>query len=320
MPGRVLLRLLLCLIFGTIAASAKVYTRSLDSIGDQQVELELDPYYSSLDYIINIDHSAIPTLDPTHESGLYSYLFWNLPHPRSFLLEGSFNPLPFTGAMLHDHAFSFYEGCDLGHASLNAISLVTTGFPEPWALSLFWGNVVDLAHEDAPNSYGKGYGGFLLSGGNEHIVQNHMVQDYWGETEIKLKGSDRSRICHLDWSFRVGGKYHSHPDILNTLYFSLKRERIDLQANPKGPWTNFFIRNSNIEFRTDVLLPKGIELWRYFAKFTVVAGKSWPLQKRGAFSISLGTEYNIHSSYRGALNESLHKNRWSFMIRPNVVF
>jgi len=300
----------------------KSFTIPLDTIQDRELEIDLDPYYSALDLIFSIDSNPIPKFDPNEEMGTYSYLFWNMAKPRFGLLEISFNPLPFSGAMIHDHSSSVYRKADFGDGSVNGINALTTGFPEPWAVSYFLGNVVDLMQSDtAAQSYGRGFGGALLSLGNYHIVSNHFVEDYWAEGELKLKGTISNPSRHMSWSFRVGGKVHSHPEIYNTLYFSIKRDRVDLKE-PSG-WTlkTLIIRNSEVEARADIRIPRDVQLWNYFTRFSLLAGKKWPSASGNwAFSLGIGAQLDLKSGYRGELDATVPKQLWSLMLRPNVIF
>jgi hypothetical protein len=125
----------------------------------------------------------------------------------------------------------------------------------------------------------------------------------------------------MSWSFRIGGKVHSHTDIYNVMYFSVKRDRVDLREPLTWNLKNLILRNSDIEFRADTRIPREWQAWRYLSKFMVLAGKKWP-SKSGeyAFSLSAGVELQLDNGYRGQLAETLPRRQWGLMLRPNVVF
>ena len=318
-----LLRCIALLMLLPSALWAKTFPFQLDSAGNKQVEVELDAYYSSTDYIFSISNEAIPQVDPTQETGVYSYLFFNMLNPQYALFEVSVNPLPLLGTVFHENAPHAYRKADIGSDQVNAITALTAGFPEPWAFSFFLGNVVDFvnAGDTTKTVNGKGYGGALLSVGNYHILSNTLIKDYWAEGELKLKGSTISPAHRMSWSFRIGGKVHSHEDIYDILYFSVKRDRVDLKEPLDFNLLNLILRNSEIEARTDIRIPRDVKVWNYFTKLYLLGGKKWP-SKSGtwAFSLSLGCELTLQPAYRGALAANMADHDWALIVRPNIVF
>jgi hypothetical protein len=305
-----------------LEAHPKAFTFPMDTSGNQEIEIEADAYYSAVDYIFSITQAPIPQLDPSQESGVYSYLFTNMLLPRYALIELSVNPLPLAGTMLKEKAPNRYEKANIGSSGLNMVTALTTGFPEPWAMSYFIGNVVDLVAADSAHKVtGKGYGGALLSLGNYHILDNHLIPDYWAEGELKLKGSAIQPDRRMSWSFRIGGKIHTHPDIFNILYFSVKRDRVDLKEPLSWNLLNLVVRNSEIEARADIRIPRSFEVWNYFTRFFLLAGKKWPSASGNwAFSLSAGTQLQLENGYRGQLAARIPGQQWSFILRPNIVF
>ncbi len=300
----------------------KSFNIPLDSAGLYEVEIEADPYYSAVDLVFAITQAPIPHLDPNQEMGVYSYLFQNLGNPRFGVLEVSVNPLPLTGSLIQLQAPSVYRGAQVS-SGLNLIGALTKGFPEPWAFSYFLGNVVDLKEQvgDSLVFRGRGFGGALLSIGNYHILENRFIQDYWGEGELKLKGSSVTTRRKMSWSFRIGGKVHGHQDIYNSLYFAIKRDRVDFKDPLTWNWKEILIRNSEIEARADIRIPRQIKVWKYITQMEGLVGKKWP-SKSGdwAFSLSTGLQLQFQNAYRGALAEGLPSSRWAILVRPNIVF
>lgn len=317
---RKLLVLLLAHAVAAVPLLAKAFTFTSAS-GRHELEFEFDAYYSAVDYIGSLTDAPIPSYTPDYEQGAYELLVSQALSPRFFIVEASFNPLPFTGAMLQTHAARQYHHMDLGHG--NVVHSLTAGFPEPWALSCFWGNVINFVSSDSlRNLTGKGYSGLLLSAGNYHLLTGHFIRENWAEGEIKLKGSDMRTGRRLSWSFRAGGRIHGHSDILNTLYISVKRDRVDLASSERlGFWRGVLLRNSEVEARVDMALPRDPDILDYFASSSLLLGKKWPSSSgKWAFALGLGVLYQAESGYRGELAELVQGSDWSLIVRPNIVF
>jgi hypothetical protein len=196
--------------------------------------------------------------------------------------------------------------------SVNILESVTSGFPEPGAVSLFLGNNVFLVNFDTNETEGIGFGGLLLSYGNYHIASNDLIRDNWLETEAKLKGVTLSATEKRSFSFRVGARFHGHPDIRNTVYLSMARSQLD-----RHYWGWLPLQNSDAEFRAD-FSPVTLRPTRLL----VLAGKKMPSPSgEYVFSLSLGVEGVFAAGYAGAL-AAQHQVQpgWTFLLRPNIGF
>ena len=312
--------ILFCLLTLVAVSFGKSYVFPLDSTDRDEFEIDLDPYYSAVDYTFALTAESVPRLSQAEETSVYSYLFFHMGQPRYGLFELSVNPLPLGGTLLNENDPKFYHSAALGQ--FNAFDALTTGFPEPWAMSYFLGNVVDLVDSNrAGDIRGKGYGGALLSVGNYNILANTFVKDYWAEGELKLKGSTETPAQKMSWSFRIGTKLHSNNDIYDVMYFAVKRDRVDLKDPLTWNLKNLILRNSYVEFRSDIRYPRDWHLWDYFTQFLMVAGKTWP-SKNGnyAWSLASGLQLQLQNGYRGALATRIPDHSWSLILRPNVEF
>jgi hypothetical protein len=281
-----------------------------DSSGRTQFELWLDPYYSAVNATRALASEPIHRLDTDHEGGVYSWLMRRLPFPRDVLVEASVNPLPVAGWATRRFARSAYDAVE--QDGFRPIQAVTTGFPEPWALSLFLGNVVNLVSSaDSGKVHGVGYSGLLVSWGAWHLNGNRLVRDDWFETEVKLKGDDLQPRRKLGWSFRIGWREHLHPSIRDAVYLSVARKRTDFAVTEVD-----LLRNSSLEARVDLdrsSLPAPSPL-----RWTALVGKKFPSSSGAwAFSMSAGLERETRSAYDGDLRETAPKG-WTLLLRPNV--
>ena len=283
-----------------------------DSSGKKsEIEFELDPYYTSVGWYRALTSKPIPNLGQKKEWEIYAELLKKFYLPRTLVLELSVNPLPCAGVYLKKHASDFYNSFNAGGGNL--VESLTTGFEEPWAASLFLGNVME--HDSIKKAYlGKrhSYSGFLLSAGNFHIKQNRLVQDNWLETEIKLKGEQILAERSLRWSFRVGHKHHANRGIADAFYLGVRRSRTDFKE--KG---NPFINNTGIEyvfdFSRETLRP---------LRHLLVVDKKFPLKNRRlAFWLGVGVMWTSGGKYSGALAETGKTgSQTAFLIRPNIEF
>ena len=172
-----------------------------------ELEFEADPYYTNVGYNVPLTVKPIPTISSDSEAKIYRDLIEGSLIPRYMVLEASVNPLPWLGTYIKSHSPTFFKQGELGHSGINLIESATAGFPEPWAVSAFFGNVAKLQRPNEKrhgNNYG--YTGYLVSAGNKHIKNNTLIHDDWYEIEWKIKGKIDYPDERLSWSFRVGGR------------------------------------------------------------------------------------------------------------------
>ncbi len=267
--------------------------------------LELGAYYSSAGIYLPLARDPVPHVGEHGEVDLYWALLPRSFVPRFVVLEVSVNPMPCLGLLVRDRTPTVYGRAQLDR-NMNVVRAATAGFEEPWAASLFVGNVVNFDVRGRGEIEGKGYFGTVLSAGNWHIKDNVAIDDPWLEAEAKLKGDRRSPVKKLSWSFRVGAKLHSNPDVVDTVYLGIRRSRVDRAGGPA------LIANSGVEYRFDAALD-GTPLRHYF-----IVDKKWPLGKVVA-SLALGVLWDRGRSYRGALGADTPE-RVQVLVRPNVEF
>ncbi|MCK4709107.1 MAG: hypothetical protein KAU21_10860 [Gammaproteobacteria bacterium] len=148
-----------------------------------QFEYELDTYYSNISWLINFDNKQIPVIKDDDEENIYKKLITNVALPQYMLIEFSINPLPILGTYIRTNHETTYDDTMLGN-NINLIQAMTAGFEEPYALSLFFGSVVQYSKgNEETKSKNKGYMGYLFSVGDQHILNNKLIDDDWYELE-----------------------------------------------------------------------------------------------------------------------------------------
>jgi hypothetical protein len=272
-------------------------------------EMEFDPYYSTAGYFLSLTDKPIETVEVDNETAIYGKLLRGSYAPRFLVLEGSINPMPLLGVWMKENARSTYDGGEIKE-NLNLWKAVTAGFEEPWAVSLFLGNVVNLVRPGEEYATGnKGYIGYLFSGGMQHIKNNELIDDNWYEFEWKVKGDREDQDNKLSWSFRLGGKWHQHPEIADSYYVAMRRSSVDF-LNPKS-----FLRNSAVEYKyyMDTKSLRPIQHNFYIEKKFPV--KRW----HKVFSLAIGFIIDKGLKYSGDLGED-QPEEFQLILRPNIEF
>lgn len=281
-----------------------------ESLGWADLDWETDLYYSNVS--LNIPLTAMPIRETTGQGELkvYSQLFLDSLVPRYLLLEAAVMPLPLLGVGLKEYGSDIYTAGDIG-GSQNLIQWITAGFEEPYAFSLFVGEMVRFSKQgEGKLSSNKGYMGYLLSYSNQHIKNNQLVPDHSLEAEWKLKGERSFKDDRLSWSFRVGAKLHQHQDIANTFYVGFRRSDLDFKVNPID-----FLKNSTFDVRWDFSQKNGALLRQEY-----VLGKRFPVKTWGvAFKFDAGVIWEDPARYSGVLRDRNDTN-FTVVLRPNLLF
>jgi len=272
-------------------------------------EHEFDPYYTNIAYFKTLDDSPIPELGKRSESEVYRDLFFRSYLPRFVLVEASINPLPVMGVLIKDYAEeSVYDKLTLTD-DLNIVEVATAGFEEPYALSLFLGNMVKYESADGSGIQSKGFMGYLASYGHWHIRKNRLVDDRWGEFEWKLKGDQVLSDRKLSWSFRFGFKIHDNPLITDEFYVAVKRERVQEHGDVYS-----WIQNGGVEFKYRMNKDSGATIGQQ-----LIVDKKIPIKKKGwVVSLGIGFVRDTPRKYRG--NLLIDKTETAFVLRPSITF
>lgn len=272
-------------------------------------EHELDPYYTNIAYFKMLDDSPIPELGKRSEAQVYRDLFLRSYLPRFFLVEASINPLPLLGIYLKsEKGAGIYDDMKVTQ-DLNLVEIATAGFEEPYAISLFLGNMVKYDATDDSNTKSKGFMGYLASYGHLHIRDNQIIDDRWVELEWKVKGDRYLDDIQLSWSFRTGFKNHDHPNITDEYYVAIKRERVH-----EGGDIYSWVQNGGIEFKYRVDQGTGSTIGQQ-----LIIDKKIPLKYRGwVLSLGFGVIRDTPEKYSGPL--LIDKSTTSFVLRPSLTF
>lgn len=275
-----------------------------------ELNFEPDAYYTNAALTLALTSAPIPHVGEKTEKEIYATLLTRAYEPRFLVLEASVNPLPYLGAYIRDRHELFYNDAEISR-NFNWVKAVTAGFEEPYAVSVFLGNVVNFDVPGDRNIAGKGYSGLLYSTGTYHIKDNILIRDDWDELEWKVKGDRKTTARKLSWSFRIGAKLHQNPYITDILYLSFRRSRLDYRSEQSS-----FFNNSGFEYTYD-MDRKTLSAIRHY--FTV--DKKWPFANgRTAFALALGFIWESNKKYTGPLSVGRETSDLQIILRPNIEF
>jgi len=272
---------------------------------------ELDPYYSDVSLHVPLTDKPIPEISDSSEFQVYRNLFLGSLFPKFMLIEAAVFPMPLLGVATKRYVPDFYRGFNIGNNHLNILDAITAGFQEPYAFSLFFGDMVSFVRPGEEKvSTNKGYMGYMVSYSNEHIKRNILIPDHNIEAEWKMKGEKIFKDDKLSWSFRLGAKIHQNPEITNTFYIGLRRNQLDFKAKFLS-----FLNNSDLDFRWDFSANNGRLLRQEY-----VIGKKYPIKKwHIAARLDTGIIWEDPAKYTGSLRNKDFQNI-SAVIRPNIEF
>jgi hypothetical protein len=272
---------------------------------------EWDPYYSDAGYNIPLTSKPIPTISSDSELEIYSNLIEGSLIPRYMLLEASVYPVPILGTYMKTHSPATYRQGRLGKTGINIFDSATAGFQEPWAVSVFLGNIAKLERPGEMRSGSNlGYTGYLVSTGAKHIKDNTYIDDNWYELEWKVKGKLDYPDEKMGWSFRVGSKMHSNRNIVDVMYLGLYRSNLDFRF-PFLSW----LMNSTLDIKVHLSQHGGQILREEF-----VVGKKYPMPDLGYTpTLDIGLLWQSPDEYAGVLR-TLTNSAWTLVFRPSVEF
>jgi hypothetical protein len=276
-----------------------------------EVLWEWDPYYTDVGINIPLTNKPIPTITSDNEAVIYSKLIEGSAIPRFMTLEASIYPMPLLGTYLKKHTPGFYKQGQIGGGNINIIDSVTAGFQEPWAVSMFFGNIAKLERPgETRTGTNMGYTGYLVSGGIKHIKNNVLIDDNWCELEWKIKGKLDYPDEKMSWSFRLGGKFNSNPNITDVFYFSIHRSNLDHRA----PFLNW-LKNISLDAKVQFSQHGGQVVREEF-----IIGKKYPIEgKSYSATLNAGFVWESPDEYIGALRDR-DTSKLTLLIRPSIEF
>jgi len=286
-----------------------VYLSIVVNIYALDIDVEYtNPYYMDINTTISLSDEKIQTISEKNEFLLYKKLLIGSFVPKFLYLEASLYAMPTIGASWKSLHQESYNAMSIEDVDL--VQMFFAGFEEPYAVSMFLGKVVKFGVDDEDISDdNKGFVGYLFSYGNYHLKSLEFIEDNWLEIEWKVKGKKMISTQSLDWSFRIGGKIHSHPNISNTYYLGLRRNNVDVEE------TIPFLSNSAFEYKVDFRADT-LDIIR---NYLTLDKKYLLFGSKKSVALVIGFVHENRGKYTGKLQRDV-ENMYSFILRPNISF
>lgn len=274
-----------------------------------EYDYELDVYYSNVSAYIDLDrdHNITDATDYT-ETQIYSDLLSKTLSPNIFLVELSLHPMAWGGVWYRKHYPQKYDKTDIDN--FNLVKALTAGWEEPYSISFFVGRMMIFRNKESRHiGANRAFIGYLLSLGNKSIKDNFSYHDNWANVEFKLKGTKQLEDKDLDWSFRIGYRFHSNKDFVNTFYVGARRSSIDFK---KSIWSLRY--NSAFESMLEFSAKNA-----HVTKGELIVEKKWPLWDKVAFGLGIGYLYYGGNRYENSLKEEGVDDH-QLILRPNLTW
>jgi len=139
-------------------------------------------------------------------------------------------------------------------------------------------------------------------------LNNEVIDDNWYEFEWKIKGTFVKQQKNLDWSFRVGAKWHGNPFISDAVYMGIRRDHFDI----KQGWLSF-LQNSGVDMFLEFSQSKFAPTQQ-----RILLHKNIPLESSGnIFTLTLGLIRTTERRYQFPLVED---TSLQLVITPSIKF
>jgi len=285
-----------------------------------QTTFDLYKPYSSL--YLGLQRPRI--METGQEWRIYAELLKRLYLPNFLLIQATLYPFSAWSSHWETSHYNWYRRFQI-YGSINGLRALGSGNEEPYALSLFLGNIIRLAYHESEvdqshaRNAGSALAGFLLSRGNHFIHNNIYLIGRWYQAEFMLIGNAQSPQRRLFWNFRMGLKTYDDCFLSNALTVSLERNSTDYQSS------GFFIlKNSILKYQAKFpLLPEDSETPASFQMVNIAKKFLVKLGGRTAFLvIGGGVKWESLRRYDHTAGkfEASYSNQLVWLFTPNMEF
>ncbi|MDZ7264327.1 MAG: hypothetical protein ONB16_07060 [candidate division KSB1 bacterium] len=262
-------------------------------------------------------------MQPGNEQEIYHRLSQRLLLPTYVLLQGTAYPLAALSSVLETDHWQLYNRFQTP-LGLNVVRTIGAGYEEPYALSVFLGNILLLVHSDSLKpgwrQAGSALAGFLISYGHHQIHNNIYFPDRWYQLELMLIGNFKEPgQRRLSWNFRLGGKFHQKAFMQDMITISMERSHSDWRY--RG-WS--LARNSIFKYQG--YFPSSFSENKSHAGLQLLSmGKKFPIaifQRKLFFTLAGGLRWEWVRFYNHDLGQfaDLPMKQVTWLIQPNIEF
>ncbi len=287
-------------------------------------QLTFDIYKPFTSFYLNVKRLEKPVaLQQGEEVEIYTGLGRQLIFPRYLLFQATGYPLSALSSYLETDHFNLFNRFEL-YDELNLLRSIGYGFEEPYAFSLFLGNILFLVYSDSSGKKmkqsGSALAGFLISTGKHQIYNNIYLHDQWYQIELMLIGNlkepQRRRIY---WNFRIGAKTHQNDFLGDTFTLSIERSHTDWQ---RSGWSIF--KNGIFKYQAQFPIPLNDDK-HSAASQLVTYGQKFPItlwKRKVFFILAAGVRWERVRFYNHNLKrfDPDPTSQLIWLIQPNVEF
>lgn len=260
------------------------------------------------------------------ESKIYSYLGKQILSPKFVLLQTTFYQLSALSSYLEtDEQNHFNRFNSVG--GINLLSSVGMGNEEPYAFSLFLGNIAFLSYRQKnkqgkmqQSQSGSALAGFGLNFGYHQIFDNIYFPDNWYQPEIILIGNLKENyVRKISWNFRVGAKFHSNKILRDAYSFTIERNHATFKKIG-------FSLSQNSKLKYKISVPVSFKNSPPFLIYMLFSyGKKFPFKffnRKMFFVFGAGINWQWGYFYNRTINkfEDTPSKKITWLIQPNIEF
>ena len=287
-------------------------------------QLTFDIYKPFTSLYLNFKRLQEPVaLKKGEEGNIYLSLGRRLIFPGYLLFQATGYPLSALSSYFETDRYKSYNRFNI-NGNFNVLRSFGAGFEEPYAFSLFLGNVLFLAYEDRSErrlkQSGSALAGFLISSGKHQIYNNIYLHDSWYQIELMLVGNlNEPKRRKISWNFRLGAKLHQNEFLQDVFTLTIERSHTDWRSTR---WS--LAKNSTFKYQAHFPIPSSKE-GTPASSHLITYGKKFPFkvfQRKMFFVLGLGVRLEWTKFYNHDLDQfdAEPKSQLIWLIQPNLEF
>jgi hypothetical protein len=262
-------------------------------------------------------------LQKGEEKEIYLRLGRRLLFPTYLLFQITGYPLSALSSYLETDRYDTYNRFTV-YSDLNMLRSIGVGFEEPYAFSIFLGNVLFLAYQDSAanrlKQSGSALAGFLISTGKHQIYNNIYLHDSWYQIELMLVGNlNEPKRRKILWNFRIGAKFHQNEFLRDMFTLSIERSHTNWRSTG---WS--LVKNSIFKYQAHLPIPSSDDSTPG-ASHLITYGKKFPINlfhRKVFFVLGIGMRWEWVRFYDHNLDQfdPDPKSQLIWLIQPNLEF
>jgi len=271
-------------------------------------------------------HDKPTIIQSDEEREIYSILCRRFLAPKFILFQTTIYPLSALSSYLETDYPGVYDKFNIGY-DINIMRSIGAGHEEPYAFSLFLGNILLLSYvktdkkkQTQLKQSGSALAGLVFSTGNHQICDNIYLNDPWYQFELMLVGKlNEHQVRRMSWNFRLGVKYHKNNLIRDVIILSLEKNNTDWRP------TGFSLFKNSI-FKYKAYIPVSFSDNPPFSVYQLFSyGKKVPVtlfKKKVFLILAGGVCWDWVYRYDRNLKEFENKpsGHLTWLIQPNIEF